>query len=113
MQQPQTQQPMFVQPSYGSQQPTYLSQQSFTQPLQIGVMPSYQQPPMQQYNQPAQYNQQPPQQYQAPTQQQYTPLPMVMQPAVVWKSAKTGDGQVYYYNEKTGETQWDKPVGMP
>lgn len=112
LQHSQIQQPMYVQPPYGSQQPAYLSQQSFTQPLQIGVMPSYQQTPMQQYSQPTQYNQQP-QQYQTPNQQQYTPLPMVVQPAVVWKSAKTGDGQVYYYNEKTGETQWDKPVGMP
>jgi len=38
---------------------------------------------------------------------------VVIPPAAVWKSAKTGDGQVYYYNEKTGETQWDKPAGMP
>jgi hypothetical protein len=69
---------------------------------------------MQQYGQQPQYGQ-PSQQYQPTPQQQYPPqAPMVViPPAVVWKSAKTGDGQVYYYNEKTGETQWDKPAGMP
>jgi WW domain len=30
-----------------------------------------------------------------------------------WKSATSPDGQVYYYNERTGETQWEKPIGMP
>lgn len=30
-----------------------------------------------------------------------------------WKSAASPDGQVYYYNERTGVTQWDKPAGMP
>jgi WW domain len=33
--------------------------------------------------------------------------------AFAWKSATAADGQIYYYNEKTGETQWDKPAGMP
>jgi len=31
----------------------------------------------------------------------------------VWRTATAADGQVYYYNEKTGETQWEKPPGMP
>jgi hypothetical protein len=29
-----------------------------------------------------------------------------------WKSATSPDGKVYYYNERTGETQWDRPMGM-
>lgn len=29
-----------------------------------------------------------------------------------WKTATAPDGQTYYYNEKTGETSWDKPMGM-
>ena len=34
-------------------------------------------------------------------------------PVSQWKSATSPDGQIYYYNERTGETQWDKPMGMP
>ena len=34
-------------------------------------------------------------------------------PGSVWKAATAPDGQIYYYNERTGETQWEKPVGMP
>jgi hypothetical protein len=30
-----------------------------------------------------------------------------------WRTATAADGQVYYYNEKTGQTQWDKPAEMP
>jgi WW domain len=29
-----------------------------------------------------------------------------------WKAATAPDGQVYYYNERTGETTWTKPPGM-
>ncbi|KAL7522251.1 hypothetical protein ACHAWX_006948 [Stephanocyclus meneghinianus] len=55
-------------------------------------------------------------------QQQYQPQPpmyaqpgMPMPPAQVspWRSATAADGQIYYYNQHTGETQWDKPPGMP
>lgn len=34
-------------------------------------------------------------------------------PPSLWKSATAPDGQIYYYNERTGETQWEKPIGMP
>jgi far upstream element-binding protein len=34
-------------------------------------------------------------------------------PPIAWKAASAPDGQVYYYNERTGETTWDKPPGMP
>jgi len=30
-----------------------------------------------------------------------------------WKSTTTPDGQTYYWNERTGATQWEKPPGMP
>jgi predicted RNA-binding protein YlqC (UPF0109 family) len=30
-----------------------------------------------------------------------------------WKAATAPDGQIYYYNELTGVTQWEKPPGMP
>eukprot|EP00804_Cyclotella_cryptica_P013442 CCRYP_005184-RD/>CCRYP_005184-RD protein AED:0.15 eAED:0.15 QI:597/1/1/1/0.5/0.4/5/212/668 len=55
-------------------------------------------------------------------QQQYQPQPpMYAQPgmplppaqASPWRSATAADGQIYYYNQHTGETQWDKPPGMP
>jgi hypothetical protein len=37
-----------------------------------------------------------------------------MPPALTspWRSATAADGQVYYYNQNTGETQWDKPPGL-
>lgn len=111
-QQPPMQQSMYGQPLYGGQQAPYLTQQPYIQPMSMGGMPPYQSPHMHQYTPPPQYGQ-PQQPYQNPPQQQYAPPPMVMPVAPVWKSAKTGDGQVYYYNEKTGETQWDKPAGMP
>ena len=45
-------------------------------------------------------------QMRAPPQMHAAPQPSP------WKSATAADGQTYYYNEKTGETQWDKPPGM-
>lgn len=35
------------------------------------------------------------------------------QPASPWRAATAADGQVYYYNQITQETQWDRPAGMP
>ncbi|KAL7578199.1 hypothetical protein ACA910_012628 [Epithemia clementina (nom. ined.)] len=59
--------------------------------------------------------QQPPQpQYGGYPQQQ--PLPPAPAPAAMdtgWKSTTTADGQTYYWNERTGATQWEKPPGMP
>ena len=51
--------------------------------------------------------------YGAPPQQHLPPQSMGVPVSFGWKSATAADGQVYYYNEKTGETQWDKPAGMP
>ena len=46
--------------------------------------------------------------------QQQAPAPPLQAPsASPWKAATAADGQVYYYNERTGETQWDKPIGFP
>ena len=46
--------------------------------------------------------------------QQQAPAPPLQAPAASpWKAATAADGQVYYYNERTGETQWDKPIGFP
>lgn len=44
----------------------------------------------------------------------YSAPPVAAPPPVSeWKSATSPDGQIYYYNERTGQTQWDKPLGMP
>lgn len=32
--------------------------------------------------------------------------------ATGWREARTADGKVYYYSEKTRETQWDRPVAV-
>ncbi|EDO15718.1 hypothetical protein Kpol_1073p4 [Vanderwaltozyma polyspora DSM 70294] len=31
----------------------------------------------------------------------------------IWKEAKDNNGRVYYYNSKTGESRWEKPVEAP
>jgi rRNA processing protein Krr1/Pno1 len=45
--------------------------------------------------------------------QAYGQPPAAPPAATVWKSATSPDGQIYYYNERTGETQWEKPRGVP
>ncbi len=109
-------------PAYG-QQPaaTYgQPQQQYGQHMYGNQANNYsnapQQPPQygyQQQQQPQQYQQQPQAQYnqyqQQPAQAAIGGMPQTME----WKAAKAPDGQTYYYNEKTGATTWDKPVGMP
>lgn len=51
-------------------------------------------------------------QYAAP-QPAYGAPPVGVPPPSEWKSATSPDGQIYYYNERTGETTWQKPAGMP
>lgn len=71
-----------------SQQPHGMPQ------AQYGGQPGYPQPqayPAQQYGAP-------------PGAPQAQPSP--------WKAATAADGQVYYYNQITQETQWDRPAGM-
>jgi hypothetical protein len=50
-------------------------------------------------------------QYQASHAYGGNPAPQAA-PSSEWKSATAPDGQVYYYNQRTGETQWEKPMGM-
>lgn len=104
------------------EQQMYGQQQHYAQPppqQQYGAPPMQQQ----QYGMPQQYQQsgyapqqqmqqqqQIPQAYGAPPPRQHMPQGV---PMSAWKTATAADGQVYYYNEKTGETQWDKPAGMP
>lgn len=47
---------------------------------------------------------------QTPTEPAAPPPPA---PSVsAWKAASAPGGQIYYYNEQTGETTWTKPAGM-
>jgi len=70
---------------------------------------SYVAPYAQQYQAPVALQQSYQAPYQAPYQGGYVAPPP---PPMVWKTATAADGQTYYYNESTGETQWDKPSGM-
>eukprot|EP00538_Stauroneis_constricta_P002585 CAMPEP_0119573800 /NCGR_PEP_ID=MMETSP1352-20130426/45305_1 /TAXON_ID=265584 /ORGANISM="Stauroneis constricta, Strain CCMP1120" /LENGTH=279 /DNA_ID=CAMNT_0007623491 /DNA_START=11 /DNA_END=850 /DNA_ORIENTATION=+ len=83
------------------------------QPQMYQQQQQQQQPPAQYAQAPAAYQQAPQAAYgysQAPAVQ----APAYAQPAASeWKSAASRDGQIYYYNERTGATQWDKPAGMP
>jgi len=111
-------------PYAGGRGGQYHAQQEYQQPNQYYPR-QYQQPQYNQYQQQPQYNQQYQQpqynqQYQQPQynqqyQQQPYQQPQQMYQQVrpqTWKSAKAADGQVYYYNEATGETQWEKPPGF-
>lgn len=114
----------YPQGGYGAapQMPAYPYQQPAAQPAPYGGAyaygaPAYQAPPYGQPEMPA--YQAPPQaqpygmpSYQQPQQYAQPPMQAPPPPAAVWRTANTADGQTYYYNEKTGETQWDKPAGM-
>ena len=69
---------------------------------------------VQQYGGQYAYPQQQP--YALPMQGQYGMVPGVQMPQQVdaspWRAATAADGQVYYYNQITQETQWDRPAGM-
>mmetsp|Transcript_18900 Transcript_18900/g.27971 ORF Transcript_18900/g.27971 Transcript_18900/m.27971 type:complete len:634 (-) Transcript_18900:1346-3247(-) len=103
---PQEQQMYGQQQHYGQPPPQQqygsppIQQQQYGMPqYQSGYLPQQQVP---------QQQQQIPQAYGAPPPRQHMPVAVSS-----WKTATAADGQVYYYNEKTGETQWDKPAGMP
>jgi len=75
--------------------------------------PAQSYPPQQQYGMQQQpYGGQ--QMYQQQTYGQPQMYGAPMPPALTspWRSATAADGQVYYYNQNTGETQWDKPPGL-
>jgi hypothetical protein len=86
-------------------------QPSYGQPVGYGGQAGYQQPAS--YAQPAasygQSHSAGQSQYAAPYQ---APMAPSVSTASPWKSATSPDGQVYYYNEQTGATQWDKPAGF-
>ena len=115
-QQPPQQQPPTMQ--YNNPPNTYGSQGYHPPPQNYAP----QQPPQQQQTYPAQQPHQPHQPYMAqgsygnPGGGGYGQPPMrsppPMQQVSPWKTATAADGQTYYYNEKTGETQWDKPPGV-
>ena len=50
--------------------------------------------------------------YAAP-QAAYGAPPAAVPPPSEWNTATAPDGQTYYYNQRTGETTWQKPPGMP
>lgn len=89
----------YQQPAYGyghpGQHPQMYAQQPYGMaPMQYGGQPGYSQP----------------QTY--PTQQYGVPHGAPQAPPSPWKAATAADGQVYYYNQITQETQWDRPAGM-
>jgi len=96
--------------SYGyQQQGGYQQQQQYGQGG-YGHNPGYGGVPQAQPYQQGQFQQGPPQaSYGAPPAVAPPVAPQVSE----WKTATAPDGQQYYYNERTGETTWQKPPGMP
>jgi len=86
----------------------YQAQGGYQQQQQYGQVPYGQNPGYAGANQ-TQFQQS---QYQGPPQAAYGSAP-VAPPVSEWKAATAPDGQQYYYNERTGETTWQKPQGMP
>lgn len=90
----------------GGGHPSHRLQQPFGSTTPFQQQQPYGQPPyllplqQQQLQQPSYHLQ----------QQQQQPGIAVTSP---WRAATAADGQIYYYNAITQETQWDKPVGMP
>mmetsp|Transcript_3041 Transcript_3041/g.8254 ORF Transcript_3041/g.8254 Transcript_3041/m.8254 type:complete len:588 (+) Transcript_3041:99-1862(+) len=84
----------------------YQQQQQYGQGA-YGQNPGHGGPPQAQpYQQQGQFQQGPPPgAYGAP--------PPAAPLASEWKVATAPDGQQYYYNERSGETTWQKPPGMP
>lgn len=39
----------------------------------------------------------------------YQPAAQAKAPTTIWRELKTADGQAYYYNTQTQQTQWEKP----
>jgi hypothetical protein len=106
------------QQGYQQQQP-YQHQQPYQDPYRQPVAPPHQQQPQYggQYGAYPQQQQQPyapMQQYGMPQQQPGGMMQQLPQPpdASPWRAATAADGQVYYYNQITQETQWDRPAGM-
>eukprot|EP00980_Cylindrotheca_fusiformis_P003754 scaffold834_cov123-Cylindrotheca_fusiformis.AAC.1 len=103
-----------AQPAYGGgyqQQGGY--GQGYGQQQPYGAASSYG-PPMD-YQAPSQasaYGQPQATAYQAPHAYGGNPMPQAAPPSD-WRSTAAPDGQIYYYNQRTGETQWEKPIGMP
>eukprot|EP00592_Proboscia_alata_P013326 CAMPEP_0194389022 /NCGR_PEP_ID=MMETSP0174-20130528/101678_1 /TAXON_ID=216777 /ORGANISM="Proboscia alata, Strain PI-D3" /LENGTH=702 /DNA_ID=CAMNT_0039180867 /DNA_START=31 /DNA_END=2139 /DNA_ORIENTATION=- len=122
---------------YAAQQPAYGGYAAQQQPAAYAPQQRAIAQPVQNYGQQQQYSYQQPQQqasyqqpqqttYQQPqAQQQYTaqqpmmggyrpapPPPAAVAQVSPWKAATAADGQTYYYNDKTGESQWEKPAGM-
>mmetsp|Transcript_359 Transcript_359/g.741 ORF Transcript_359/g.741 Transcript_359/m.741 type:complete len:600 (-) Transcript_359:198-1997(-) len=100
------------------QQLGYADQQHYHQSQvypneQYGIMPQqqyYAGQPMTMYHQQQPQQQQPYSIQQQQAQQEYPAQAASSSP---WRAATATDGQIYYYNENTLESRWDKPEEMP
>lgn len=99
--------PYQQQPAYGG----YAAPGQQQQPQMYAPQPYGAQAQPSPYGQP--YQQAPPAQAYPPHGSPYGAPPGAPQAAPSpWKAATAADGQVYYYNQITQETQWDRPAGM-